>query len=72
VNWKPDVWAEIDLAGIDQRTPDLSPVIQAVVSREDWSTGNSIAIIVDGSGRRTAKSYDGGAATAPLLHVEWN
>ena len=71
-NWEPAPWTEIGAAGADQRTPDLAAVVQAIVSRTDWTSGNALAIIVDGSGRRTAKSYDGGAATAPLLHIEWS
>jgi hypothetical protein len=44
-------------------------VIQAIVSRPGWSSGNALVIIVTGSGERVAESYEGDPAGAPLLHV---
>ena len=37
-------------------TPDL---IQEIVDRPGWSSGNAMVIIVTGSGRRVAEAYDG-------------
>ena len=59
-------------AGRDQRTPDLSPVVQELVDRPGWSGGNALALIITGTGRRTADSYDGSAAAAPLLHIDYS
>jgi len=53
------------------QTPDLSPVIQEIVNRDGWTAGNAIAIIITGSGKRVAKSYDGEHGAAPLLHLEY-
>ncbi len=53
------------------QTPDLSPVIQEVVDRSGWGTGNSLVLIITGTGRRTAESYNGEPDMAPLLHVEY-
>jgi hypothetical protein len=58
-------------AGPDQQTPDLAPVVQEIVSRQGWSAGNALVLIVTGSGKRVAESYNGVAAAAPLLHVEY-
>jgi PKD repeat protein len=69
--WTPAAWAVVGEAGPNQRTPDLAAVIQEVVSRPGWASGNAIAIIVNGSGHRTAWAYDGSAAAAPLLHVDY-
>lgn len=52
-------------------TPDLSPIVQAIVSRSGWTSGNSLAFIVTGSGERTAVAYDSDPQAAPLLHVEY-
>jgi hypothetical protein len=70
VQWSPPPWLK-GAMGPDQRTPDLSPVIQEVVDREGWSMGNGIAIIITGDGRRMAVSYNGDPAEAPLLHIEY-
>jgi hypothetical protein len=42
------------------------------VNRVGWASGNSLALIVTGTGRRTAVAFESGAATAPLLHVEFS
>jgi uncharacterized protein YjiK len=70
VSWSPPEWSVGD-AGPDQRTPDLSAVIQEIVSRPGWSSGNAIVIIVGGSGMRVAESHDVLPAAAALLHVEF-
>ncbi len=70
-NWNVPAWAAETEAGPDQRTPDISPVIQEIVSRSDWQSGNSIVIIITGAGTRTAVSFSGSAEEAALLHIEY-
>jgi len=72
VQWNPVAWNIVGEAGTDQRTPSLVEVIQEIVNRPGWTTGSALVIIVTGSGRRTAESYDGDASGAPLLHVEYS
>lgn len=69
--WSPAAWTGVGQAGAAQRTSDLSAVVQEVVSRAGWSSGNALVLLVRGSGERVASSYDGHAAGAPLLHVEF-
>jgi outer membrane protein assembly factor BamB len=71
VSWSPPNWTGADLAGADQRTPDLSSVVQELVNRGGWSSGNAIAFLFSGSGWRIVNTYDGSPAKAALLHVEW-
>ena len=71
VSWSPPPWTTVGQRGINQRTPDISSVIQQIVDRSGWSSGNSLVIIMKGSGERTAESFNGNAAGAPLLHVEY-
>ena len=68
VTWTPSPWGTVGEAGPDQRTPDLSAVIQEIVDRSGWSAGNALAIVFTGSGKRVAESYNGEATAAPLLH----
>ncbi|MEO1437170.1 MAG: alkaline phosphatase PhoX, partial [Bacteroidota bacterium] len=67
------VWAVVGEAGEDQRTPDLSVLVQQTVNRAGWSEGNAISFVVTGDGERVAESYDGGAGSnrQPLLVVEY-
>jgi hypothetical protein len=64
-------WTTVGEAGSNQRSPDISAVVQEIVDRAGWTPGNALAIIITGGGHRTAKSFDGDRAAAPLLHVEY-
>ncbi|MFH1861368.1 MAG: LamG-like jellyroll fold domain-containing protein [bacterium] len=71
VAWSPVAWNTVGESGPAQRTSDLSPVIQELVNRDRWHSGNSLVITVTGSGERTAESYDGDSSKAPELVVEY-
>ena len=71
VAWSPAPWVTIGEAGPDQRTPDISQIIQEIVNRPDWSSGNSLVFFITGTGKRVAESYDGDQSGAPLLHVRY-
>ncbi len=72
VDWtNVPAWTSIGDAGLDQRTPDISPIIQEIVDRTGWSNGNSLVVIITGSGARVAEAYDGIAGSAPLLVVDY-
>lgn len=53
-------------------SPNLANIIQEIVDRGGWTSGNSIAIIVSGSGERSAWSYEGYASQAPELEVTFS
>ncbi|HKQ58962.1 MAG TPA: right-handed parallel beta-helix repeat-containing protein [Candidatus Eisenbacteria bacterium] len=69
--WAPPAWTQVGEAGDAQRTPDLSAVLQEVIDRPGWASGNAVAFIITGTGHRTARSFEGRAAGAALLHVEY-
>ncbi len=69
VSWLPAAWPTIGVAGSDQRTQDLTPVVQETVSRAGWVSGNAMVFIITGSGTRTAQSFNG--TFAPTLHIEY-
>jgi len=72
VNWNniPN-WDTVGVAGPDQATPNLGPIIQEIVGLPAWSPGNALSIIIEPNpgGERTAESFSGSSATAPLLSV---
>ena len=72
VAWAPAAWSTVGEQGPNQRTPNLAPVIQELVSAPTWSDGDPIVLIFGGSGRRTAEAFDGVPAAAPLLHVDYS
>jgi uncharacterized protein YjiK len=70
VLWSPNAWPTVHATGGDQRTPDLASVIREITSTAGWSSGNSIALIVTGTGRRTAESFD--SSRPPVLHIQYH
>ena len=69
--WAPEPWTVVHEAAENQRTSDLSEIVQEIVSRPGWQEGNDLGFSITGSGRRTAEAYDGNSARAPVLHVEY-
>ncbi len=53
------------------QTSDISSIVQEIVDRGGWASGNSMVLIVEGSGKRVAEAYDGESANAPLLVIEY-
>ncbi len=70
VAWSPPGWSVAGVAGINQRTPNLAPVMQEIIDQPGWATGNAVAFTIAGTGVRTARSFDFGSG-APVLHVEY-
>jgi chitodextrinase len=71
VNWQPASWDTVGAAGLAQRTPNLSALVQEVVDRGDWISGNALVFVITGSGQRTAESFDGKATAAPKLTITY-
>ncbi len=72
VAWSPAPWALIGEAGTTERTPDLTSIVQEIIGRPGWASGNALVLIVTGTGHRTARAYDSKPAGAALLHVEYS
>lgn len=71
VAWSPAAWATLDERGALQRTPDLSPLMQEIVSRPGWTSGNALAILISGTGQRTAGSFDDADPQPAALTVNY-
>jgi hypothetical protein len=62
-------WPTAGAAGVDQRTSNISSIVQEIVNRPGWASGNAMVIIITGSGKRAAESFNGGAP--PILHIQY-
>ena len=71
IPWSPNPWTLAGESGPDQRTPDISLIIQEIVARADWTSGNSLVIAIKGPGRRTAVAFEGNRLAAPMLYIEY-
>ncbi|MEM7455500.1 MAG: serine/threonine-protein kinase [Planctomycetota bacterium] len=70
VLWSPPGWKRNKCCE-DQRTPDLSGMLQAHVHRENWVPGSAIGFVISGEGLRCASTYDRSAPLAPMLCIEY-
>ena len=53
-------------------TPNLAGIVQEVINRPGWSSGNAMAFGVTGTDRREADSRNGSNADAPLLYISYD
>jgi len=75
VSW-PSVssWVNGGTYNAPDNTPDISSIIQTIVNRSDWASGNSLSLVIDGAStanRRRATSYNGNTGDAPKLIVNY-
>jgi hypothetical protein len=71
VMWEPASWTDGE-RGLDQRTPDLGEVVQAVIDEPGWAAGNALALFfadTTAGGDRIAAAFDGAPASAAHLVV---
>jgi hypothetical protein len=71
VTWEPADWPEVGAAGPDQRTIELSSIIQEIVNRPGYAQSSAITMIITGTGERVAESYEGSSGSAALLSVDY-
>ncbi len=69
VAWSPAAWNTLNEK---HQTPSLTSIVQEIVNRGGWASGNSMVIFVSGTGTREAESWDGEATAAPLLVVNFS
>jgi hypothetical protein len=66
VQWQANTWYTLD---------EMASVVQEIVNRGDWQSGNSLSVILKGTGgawsRKFIASFDGSAVTAPKLVVTY-
>ncbi len=72
VNWNNiEAWH----SGEVYSTPDLTPIVQNIVLREEWCGANAMSFIISENGSdslRNIKSFDDSPKNAPVLHVEYD
>jgi len=71
VAWTPADWNTVGERGLDQQTENIAAIIQEIVDRAGWTSGDAIALTITGNGKRAAESFNGSQAGAPLLHIEY-
>ncbi len=79
--WVIPEWEVVGDAGLAQRTSELAGIVQEIVDRQDWNSGNSMSFILtpsgssinetSSSGGREAETADGSSSgtLAPVLTI---
>jgi hypothetical protein len=67
VSWSANTWYLLD---------EIAPVVQEIVNQSGWQSGNSLSIILKGTGsawgRKFFTSWDGSSANAPMLVITYS
>jgi len=67
VKWLANSWYSL---------PDITPVIQELVNRSDWTQNGSISLVLKGNGsawgRKFLTSYESSSANAPKLQITYS
>jgi hypothetical protein len=77
--WSPNAWTVLQARGPEQRTSNLKDIVQEIINRGGWKSGNALALVISGSGKRVAESFEGANSTssghapnqAPTIVIEY-
>ncbi len=74
---EPVMWADIPTWVLDEEydSPDIKDIVQAVISRDGWSAGNAMLVLVKnngGSRNRTACDYGTEPSKAAMLTIQYD
>lgn len=58
--------------GAKNSTPSLKTVVQELVNRAGWNSGNSMVFIIDGTGYHSAYAYENRPTSAARLVIQWS
>ena len=70
--WNVPPW--VDTGGVSDwdDSVNLAAIVQELINRPNWQSGNALAFIIEGEGRRVAGSFNGSTnANAPVLHITY-
>lgn len=53
-------------------TPSVAAIVQELVTRNGWNSGNSMVFLIEGSGSRNSESWDNAGTNQPILTIEYS
>ncbi|MCB9157679.1 MAG: metallophosphoesterase [Caldilineaceae bacterium] len=69
VSW--NIGAQWETVGESHWTPDLTPIVQEIVSQPGWVSGNALAFFFSGAGDRSVVAYNMQPLAAPRLVIHF-
>ncbi|MEL6843032.1 MAG: lamin tail domain-containing protein, partial [Bacteroidota bacterium] len=70
VPWMPNGWDQYYVSTGRHQTPDLKTIVQEIVNRPGWASGNGMSFVISGTGTRVFTSYETDTIEAPRLVIE--
>lgn len=59
LNWQINTpWQTVNESDKIQRTPELAPLLQQIVNKDSWRSGNAVSFLLSGTGLRQIHSYE--------------
>jgi len=68
VTWSIPDWNTVGEEGTNQKSPELKTILQEIVNRSGWSSGNSMVFVVSGSSTSVHRT----AENDPVLHISYS
>ncbi len=65
-------WNTAGESGANQQSADITSIVQEIINRGGWNSGNAMSFIINGTGERTAESYNGSSTDAAVLSITIN
>jgi uncharacterized protein YjdB len=65
--WSPGTWA----SGVNYNSPSIAGIVQEIVNRSGWNSGNAMVMIITGTGSRASYAYELNASLAARLTVSY-
>ncbi len=83
VTWSPVSWSSnatvpVHGKGVDERTTNIARLIQRIINRRGWISGNALSFVISGDGTREVESFEGATGDhnrrdlAPELVIEYS
>lgn len=58
-------------SGDVKKSPDITTLVQYIVNKSAWRSGNALAILIEGNGSRISRSFKGNNTFAPKLFITY-
>lgn len=76
VDWAVPHWVNVHDEGAAQLSADIKTIVQEIVNRAGWSSGNAMTIMIRewpiNTGERHAESFDGESGSSPQLQISYS
>lgn len=67
-------WSDVpgwSVVGDTYEAVDMADVVQELIDDSGWASGQAMAFVITGSGRRVAEPFEGGNTRGPRLFIEY-